>query len=83
MPVSGEGIGLGMKSAVLAAQALLGAASRGQRPDEAYLSYMRGIISAFSEIYPWFRKILDEAGRGGHSLPKILKDAYKSTLRVL
>ena len=83
MPVSGEGMGLGMKSAVLAAQAILGAASKGQRPDEAYLSDMRGIISAFSEIYPWFRKILDEAGSGGHSLPKILKDAYKSTLRVL
>jgi flavin-dependent dehydrogenase len=83
MPVSGEGIGLGMKSAVLAAQAILGAASKGQGPDEAYLSDMRGIISAFSEIYPWFRKILDEAESGGRSLPKILKDAYRSTLKVL
>jgi flavin-dependent dehydrogenase len=83
MPVSGEGIGLGMKSAVLAARSMIEAASKDQRPDEAYLSEMRGIISAFSEIYPWFRKIVDGAGSGGHSLPKILKDAYQSTLRML
>ena len=37
MPVSGEGIGVGIKSALLAASSIVGAGVSGRPPDEDYL----------------------------------------------
>jgi flavin-dependent dehydrogenase len=82
MPVSGEGIGVGMKSALLATSSIKRAIESGEPADAAYLSEVGGIISVFGEIYPWFRRIADEARSGGHSLPQVLRDGYGSTLRT-
>lgn len=35
----------------------------------------------FGEIYPWFKRVIDEAKNGGHSLPQVLRNGYLSTLR--
>jgi flavin-dependent dehydrogenase len=83
MPVSGEGIGLGMKSALLAASSIARAISQGEPADSIYLSEISGMNSFIGEIYPLFRRIIDEAKSGGHSLPQIIRDAYQSTLRAL
>lgn len=83
MPVSGEGIGLAIKSALLAAGSIVAAMERGKPPDAIYLSEISSIISLFGEIYPWFRRIIDEARSGGHSLPQLLRDAYQGSLRIL
>ena len=83
MPVSGEGIGVGMKSALLAASSIRRATDSGKAAEVFYLSEIGGILSMFGEIYPWFRRIMDEARSGGHSLPQTLRDAYNSTLRTL
>jgi flavin-dependent dehydrogenase len=80
MPVSGEGIGVGIKSALIAADSIAGAVVPGKPPDSVYLEEIEGIISLFGEIYPWFRKITEEVRNGGKSLPQILRDAYHSTL---
>jgi flavin-dependent dehydrogenase len=82
LPISGEGIGTGMKSALLAAKSIQRAMESGEMADAIYLSEMEGIISLFSEIYPFFRRVMDEAKRGGHSMPQILRDGYLSTLRA-
>lgn len=82
MPVSGEGIGTGVKSALLAASSIKRAIESGEPADATYLPGIDGIISMFGEIYPWFRSIIDEARSGGHSLPKVLRDAYLKTLRT-
>lgn len=83
MPVSGEGIGLGIKSALLAAGAIADALEHGKPADEFYLSGIEPIISLLGEIYPLFRRIMEEARGGGQALPKLLKEAYQSTLRPL
>ena len=82
LPVSGEGIGTGIKSALLAASSIQEAMVPGKSPDVVYLAQISGIVSVVGEIYPWFRRITDEARSGGYSLPKILRDAYHSTLRM-
>jgi flavin-dependent dehydrogenase len=81
MPVSGEGIGVGMKSALAAAGSIKGAVESGEPAEATYLTGIGGIISMFGEIYPWFRRMADEAGGGGHSLPRVVRDGYGGTLR--
>ena len=82
MPVSGEGIGTGMKSALLATSSIRKAVETGEPADNIYLKGLDGIISVFREIYPWFRRIIDEARKGGYTLPKVLRDGYLRTLRT-
>ena len=50
MPVSGEGIGVGMKSALLAASSIRRASDSGKAADVFYLSEIGGILSMFGEI---------------------------------
>ena len=81
MPVSGEGIGTGMKSALQAASSIRRAFETGESADAIYLKELDGIISMFRGIYPWFRRIIDEAKSGGCSMPQVLRDGYFTTLR--
>jgi flavin-dependent dehydrogenase len=81
MPVSGEGIGTAMKSALLSASSIRRAVETGEPADTIYLKEMEGIVSMFREISPWFRRIISEAKRGGYSMPQILRDGYFATLR--
>jgi flavin-dependent dehydrogenase len=81
MPVSGEGIGTGMKSALLAASSIRKAVEMSEPADAIYLEGLDSIICAFREIYPWFRRIIGEAKKGGHSMPQLLRDGYLATLR--
>ena len=83
MPVSGEGIGVGIKSGLLAASSIVEAVKSGKPPDDSYLRDLSGIISVFEAMYPSFRRIVDEAKSGGHSLPQILRDSYHSTLKMI
>jgi len=82
MPISGEGIGNGIKSGVLAANSIIKALELGEPPDKIYLTEIENIISVFKEIYPWFKRVIEETKDGGYSLPEVLRDAYHSTLRI-
>lgn len=81
MPVSGEGIGTAMKSALLAANSIKMAIESGEPADAIYVSEMESMISMFDEIYPCFRRMIEEARNGGHALPKVLRDGYLKTLK--
>jgi len=81
MPVSGEGIGTGMKSGLLAAKAIQEAVESGEPAESIYLLEIRGILSMFGELYPCFRRIVDEARKGGQDLPKLLREGYLKTLK--
>ena len=83
LPVTGEGIGTGIKSGLLAADSIIRAVESGEQPDKIYLTEIESVISVFKEISPWFKKITEETKSGGHSLPEVLRDAYQSTLRML
>jgi len=82
LPVSGEGIGVAIKSGLLAANSIMKAIESAKQPDRIYLAEIKGMLSVFSEIYPWCERIAEEMGSGGHSLPEVLRDAYRSTLRM-
>jgi flavin-dependent dehydrogenase len=81
MPVSGEGIGTGMKSALLAASSIRRAGETGESADAIYLEGLDDIVSVFRDIYPWFRRIIGEAKNGGYSMPQVLRDGYLAALR--
>ncbi len=81
MPVSGEGIGTGLKSALEAAGSIQRSVETGESADTIYLKRLDGIVSVFREIYPWFRRIIDEAKSGGYSMPQVLRDGYLTALR--
>lgn len=80
MPVSGEGIGTAMKSGLLAANSIQRAIESGELAEVVYLSKINSIISMIGEIYPWFKRITEEARSGGRSLPRVLLEAYLRTL---
>ena len=82
LPVSGEGIGTGIKSGLLAANSIIRAIESGGEPDRIYLEGLEVMVSRFKELLPWFKRMKEEVGRGGHSLPEVLRDAYGNTLRV-
>jgi len=82
LPVSGEGIGTGIKTGLLAADSIKEALETGGQPDKIYLTQIEGILSMFKEIYPWMSRIVKETEDGGYSLPQVLRDAYNSTLRM-
>jgi flavin-dependent dehydrogenase len=81
MPVSGEGIGVGMTSALAAAEAIKQSLEIGKTAGELYLENIAAMISMFNDIYPLLRSMSDEAKRGGQQLPILLRDGYQSTLR--
>ena len=82
MPITGEGMSLGIKSGLLAADAILRARESGEQADRIYLEEFQGFLSLFEEIYPWFDRIAEETRSGRHSLPEVLRDAYASTMRM-
>lgn len=80
MPVSGEGIGLAVKSALAAAEAIADSRETGAPPEGMYLDRIDPILRCFEKTYPWFRRIVEEAKGEGTALPGILRQAYVSTL---
>ncbi len=81
LPVSGEGIGTALKSGLLAAKSIERSAETGDPADSIYLAGIENMISMFGEVYPFFRRMTDEAKKGGHALPRILRDGYRMTLK--
>lgn len=82
LPVIGAGIGTGIKSGLLAADSIMRAKELGEQADKIYLTLVKGIISTFRELYPWFKRIVEETKCGGRSLPGVLCEAYQNTMRM-
>jgi len=82
IPVSGEGIGVAIKSGLLAADSIIRALESGEQPDTIFLAEVDGLISTFKEVLPWFKRIAEEAKSGGYSLPEVLREGYRNTLKV-
>jgi len=83
IPVSGEGIGVALKSGLLAADSIIKATKSGEQADAIYLAEIDGLISTLKEVLPTFKKVVDEVRGGGNSLPEVLRDAYASTLLMM
>jgi len=81
LPVSGEGINTAIKSGLLAADSIIKATESAKQPDKIYLVGIQGILSIINESYIWYERMIKEIKSGGHSLPQVLEDAFRSTLR--
>ena len=81
LPVSGEGIGTALKSGLLAADSIISAIKSGVPPDGHYLDGIEPILTEFRKMVPQFKRINDEKKSGGASLPIVLAEAYRETLR--
>jgi flavin-dependent dehydrogenase len=81
MPVSNEGIGVGMRSAQMAAESIMKSLETGEPVDTLYLEKIRPILSLFVEIVPHFAKIKSATKGGGRTLPQALREGYLSTLK--
>jgi len=82
LPISGEGIGTCLRSGLSAANSIIKAVETGVPADSTYLDEVQPIISVFEELLPSFKKIITETKSGGRSLPQVVADAYRATLRT-
>ena len=81
MPVILEGIGLGIKTGLLAADSIVKAVETNKQADKFYLADADNIISIFNEMQPIINRVAEETEHGGHSLPELLSEAARSAIR--
>jgi geranylgeranyl reductase family protein len=82
LPITGEGIGTGLQSGLLAAEAVTDAMASGCRADETYLEKIAPLVAAFGEFSHWARRLADAAGNGGESLRDTLAEAHRASLGI-
>lgn len=82
LPITGEGIGTSLNSGLLAADSIIKSLKSGKPAESIYLDAVAPVLSAFAEMLPSFKKILTETRSGGRSLPQVVAEAYRDTLRI-
>lgn len=80
LPISGEGIGMALKSGLLAATAVIEANNKDRIAEDLYLDPLKGLLSNLQELYTWTKNILREQDKGRRYL--MLKDAWKRAMGV-
>ncbi|HLB11333.1 MAG TPA: NAD(P)/FAD-dependent oxidoreductase [Dehalococcoidia bacterium] len=82
MPVTGEGIGTAMLSALAAATAVGQALKKNVKADGLYLKGIRGLIASLQEPYNMVREIRRQADRGGPALLETTAASWRRTLEM-
>lgn len=82
LPVTGEGIGAGIKSGLLAADSIINAIKSGVQPDRTYLAGLETAFPTFSELLPWIKKIEAERRAPSARLLEVLVAANRDTFRT-
>lgn len=81
VPVSGEGIGLALKSGILAAEAVLESSRKGEKAANFYIRRLSAIIEIIKEFYTIAREIREKASKGENFLPQ-LTNTWQKTLDI-
>ncbi|MDP2719627.1 MAG: NAD(P)/FAD-dependent oxidoreductase [Dehalococcoidia bacterium] len=81
VPVSGEGIGLALKSGLLAAEAVIKSGKTGKAASTFYAEGISAIIGIMKEFYGTALKIRDSARQGEPYLSDVAS-AWENTLKV-
>ena len=82
LPITGEGIGTGLKSGLLAADSIFQAIKSDHPADQIYLNKIKPMITAFREYSLWVSKIEAAAKGSGILLRETLAGAHQASLRM-
>ncbi len=81
MPVmAGDGIREAIWSGLLAASSIYSAIENQDRAEIHYMSEMSSLIKMRNTLYPWARKIREEAQRGGEHLLSALGELWRESM---
>lgn len=80
--LAGDGIREALWSGLLAANSIIKAEGSGEKAERFYSSEIANILSMLKTIYPWARKIKEQANEGGEHLLKALEELWEKTLNI-
>jgi len=80
LPISGEGIGMALKSGLLAAHSVIEANRKDHQAGDIYLEKLRESISKLQELYHFAKKILQQKGESERV--SLLKEAWEKALSL-
>jgi flavin-dependent dehydrogenase len=81
-PITFEGIGVAMKSGMLAAASIFDAAESGEAASARYLKSMQPIIDQLEKLHLLGKRLEQKQNAGGENWLKDLKAGYEATLQV-
>jgi flavin-dependent dehydrogenase len=82
LPITGEGIGTGLKSGLLAGESIVQAIKLNQQTGGIYLNEIKPMITAFREYSLWIGKIEAAAKGSGSVLRQTLAKAHEASLKL-
>jgi flavin-dependent dehydrogenase len=82
-PITFEGIGVSLKSGLLAATSIFEASRLGREAAEIYLGDLGPIIEALRKLHFLEKELEKEQAKGGSELSEALKIGYEATLKVV
>ena len=80
VPITGEGIGTGIRSGLIAADSIMKAGHAGTKAEQLYLSDLRSLTSELSELLPPSGYLEEQAKKGTEYLLDAYKEIYDRNL---
>ena len=82
LPVTGEGIGMALKSGLLAAHSVAEASASKRDAAEIYLPQFESLLKLLKELSPHDRKIDEAARKGPEALFNAFAEGFRATLQI-
>ena len=82
-PISFEGIGVALKSGMLAATSIFESCRSQAEPAAAYLKALTPIIEQLKTLYILGKRLEKEHAKGGEALLNALKEGYTAALEIV
>ncbi len=82
LPVSREGIGIALKSGLLAAHSVAETMASKRDVVGIYIHRLEPLLNILKELYPWDKKIEEESRKGPNALLSAFAEGLRATLRV-
>jgi flavin-dependent dehydrogenase len=80
LPVSGEGIGMALRSGLLAAAAVIEASQTNGKAEVFFQEPLKELLSNLRQLYVWTKQILNEKDMTHRS--SLLKEAWRMAMSV-
>ena len=83
IPMTGEGIGIAIKSGFMAADAVFNASEKDEKAADFYLAICQEMLSTLEGMYPPPGMMRDSARKGMDSFLEATKEVYSSSMTIL
>jgi len=80
LPISGEGIGMALKSGLLAATRVVEASGRNEEAGDLYIDSLKEILSEMEELYLCAKSILEKRDKSQCSI--LMKEAWAKAMSI-